>query len=102
MNGISVRLRRASTEYSAITTLSLGQLRNDCAGKPPEAATLVTEQFWPAGRPATWPNCASRSAVAVPEMRTSLVSGFDMNTRRFACEPVGLFIRLASLWLRRR
>ena len=70
-------------------TLSPGQLRNDCAGKPPEAATLVTLQ--------AVPNCAIRSAVGVPEMRTSWVSGFDMNTRRFACEPVGLFIRVPSL-----
>src|SRR3954465_6781840 len=47
------------------------------------------------------PNDAVRSAVAVPDRRTSLVSGREMNTRLLVCDPVpvGLLSSVFSLTL---
>ena len=42
------------------------------------------------------PSAAARSAAAVPDSRTSRVSWFERNTRRLACEPVGLAISVVS------
>ena len=81
---------------STSVTLRLGQLRNVCRRvHVPEAATSWSEQMHGAGR-LVLAERATRSTVAVPDMRTSLVSGGEMNTRLLACEPVGLFSRLAS------
>ena len=77
---------------AVVSSVTPSLVRDVCVPAP--RSTIVTLRLAAVAVP---PSAAPRSADAVPDRRMSFLSGFERNTRRWACEPDGLLIRFASL-----